>query len=149
DSPLAGGAHGCHRHNVHGGAGKTRPRYGSVGEAAYDRLKAVVAVMVDVVGLRGGDQHAVDTAGDEAAQEMTPARPETAEDLRQCPLQVGNGGGAGVECLHGVDKHDLAVETGDVLAEEGLYHMRLVRLKASFHHRMERARLCAFAFQAR
>ena len=54
-------------------------------------------------------------------------------------FEIGHGAGAGIQRLHGIDQHDLAVEPGDVFAEERLHDMRLVGLVAPLHHGVQRA----------
>ena len=95
--------------------------------------------MVDVVGLGGGDEDAVDATREPAGQDAAAPRPEAGQDLRQRPLEVGHGRGPGIERLHGVDQDDLPVEPRHMFAEEGLDHMRLVRLVAPLHHRQQRS----------
>jgi hypothetical protein len=99
--------------------------------------------VVDVVGLGGGDQDAIDAPGEEVGEDAAAAGRKQARMLGQRTLQVRHRGRAGVQRLHGIDQHDLPVEAGDVLAEERLYDMRLVGLVAALHHGAQRARLRA------
>ena len=108
--------------------------------------QAVVAFVMEVVGLGGGDQDPVDAAGEEAGQQVRP-RPgrKQARISVSARSRSATAGGTGIDRLHGVDEHDLAVEPGDVLAEERFDHMRLVGLVAPLHHGGKRARGgCAF-----
>ena len=136
---LAGGANGRHGQHLDFRTGEVGALDGAVGQPAHDRLQPVVRLVVQVIGLRRGDEDAVDAAREEVGEEIAVSLPEAAQNLGQRPLEVGHGAGAGIHCLHGVDQHDLAVEPGDVLAKERLHHMRLVGLVAPLHHGMERA----------
>ena len=140
DRAFAGRPHGGHGEHVDLGAGEIGARHGAVGEPAHDRLQPVVALVMQMVGLGRGDQDAVDAAREQVGEEAAAAGPEAAEDLGHRALEIGHRAGAGIERLHGVDQHDLAVEPGDVLAEERLYDMRLVGLVAALHHRLQRSR---------
>ena len=57
---LAGGAQRGEGHDVDAGAGVGCAADGAVGQQAQDRFEAVVAGVVQVIGLGGGEQQAVD-----------------------------------------------------------------------------------------
>ena len=137
---LAGGAHRRHRQHIDGRAGKAGAACGPIRQPPHDRLQAVMAFVMEWVRLGRGDQDAVDPAREKVGEDAAAPRPETGEDLRQRTLEVGHGAGTGVQRLQGVDQHDLAVEPGDMLAEERLHHMRFVGLVAPLHGGCERAR---------
>ena len=63
------------------------------------------------------------------------ARISASADFERC-----DGGRPGVQRFQRVDQHDLAVEAGEMVAEEGPDHRRLIALVAARHHRGERAR---------
>ena len=64
---------------------------------------------------------------------------ESAHDVGERVLEIGERGGTGVERRKGVDQHDLPVEPGEMVAKERPHHMRLIGLVAARHHRRERA----------
>ncbi len=104
-----------------------------------DGLQPVVALVVQMIGLRCGNENAADAPLHEARQEIGAARAKAGKDFRQRPLQIGHSRRAGIHCLHGIDKDDLPVEPGDVLAEERLHHVGLVGFVTPLHHCGERA----------
>ena len=99
-----------------------------------DGLEAVVVAVVEVVGLGGGEQDAVDAPPHQSGQPVGAAEAEGGEDVGQRRFEVGDGGRAGVEGREGVDENDLPVEAGEVIAEEGANDRRFVRLVAARHH---------------
>ena len=62
------------RHHLHLGAGERRARDGLVGDQAQDGLQPVVAGVVQVVGLGGGEQQPVDAARQDGGQPGVGAR---------------------------------------------------------------------------
>ena len=54
------------------------------------------------------------------------------------PFKIAQSGRAGIQRREHVDEHDLPVEPGEMVAEEGLHDVRFVGLVAPLHHRAER-----------
>ncbi len=65
---------------------------------------------------------------------------EGGQHLGQRVLEVAHRRRAGVQRGQRVDQHDLAIEPGEMVAEERLDHVGLVGLVAALHHRRHRAR---------
>ena len=74
------------------------------------------------------------------AADWRPARKQR-EHAGQCRLRSATAAGPAVERAQRVDEHDLPVEAGEVIAEEGLHDVRLVGLEAARQHGGERAAL--------
>ena len=72
------------------------------------------------------------------SQPVRPSR-KAARISASASSSVGHRRRAGVERLQRIDQHDLAVEAGEVLAEERAHHRGLIGLVAPGHHRGERA----------
>jgi len=119
------------RHRLHLRSGKCSSRDGLVGQQPHDRLEPVVAGVMEMVGLGGGEQQPVDPAGKHAGEPCVGAGPEAFEDRLHAALQIGERTGAGVDGRERIDEHDLPVESGKVVAEERLHHVRLVALEAA------------------
>ena len=96
-------------------------------EPGEDRLQPVVVAVVEVVGLGRGEEDAVDPPRDQAGQPAGPAEAEGGEDVGERRLEVGDRRRSGVQRLERVDQHDLAVEAGEVLAEERPHDRRSCR----------------------
>ena len=90
---LARGSERGQRHHLDLGAGKLGARDGLVGEQAQDRLQPVVAGVVQVVGLGGREQQAIDAAGQDARQPRMRAGLEALEHGFERALQVVDGVG--------------------------------------------------------
>ena len=75
----------------------------------------------------------------EANDEARPAR-KAREHLGQRVLEVRERRRARIQRGQRVDQHDLAVEPGEMVAEERLDDVGLVGLVAALHHRRHRAR---------
>ena len=89
DRALARGAHRGERQHVDGGAGEWRALDGALDEAGEDRLEPVMVAVVEVIGLGGGEQDAVDPPRHQPAQPAGPAEPEGGEDLGERLLEIG------------------------------------------------------------
>ena len=96
-----------------------------LGELGEDRLEPVVALMMQMVGLGGGKQDAVDARGEQARPQAVRAGPEAFEDLGHGALEIGDRGLAAVQGREHVDQHDLPVEPREMIAEEGPHHVLL------------------------
>ena len=86
--------------------------------------------MMHVVGLGGSKQDAVDLSGKQRIDPGVRAGLETVEDFRQCILQDRKSLGTGIDCLQGIDKHDLPVKPGKVLPEKRTHDHILVGFEA-------------------
>ena len=86
--------------------------------------------VVQVVGLGGGEEDAVDAAAEDRREPGARAGAEAGEDLGHGGAQVLDGARAVVDGAERVDEHDLAVEAGEVVAEEGVDDDALVGLEA-------------------
>ena len=116
------------RQHLHLGAGKSRARDGPVGDQAQDRLQPVVAGVVQVVGLGGGEQRCgrCGAAEQRDSQVLAPGRKHVRIAVHARARRSATRVGAGVERGQHIDQHDLPVEPGEVVAEERLHHMRLI-----------------------
>ena len=97
-----------------------------------------------MIGLRRGKEHAIDLPAEHQRQPGICAGTERLEDRRHGAFEIGDGGAAAIDRAQDVDKHDLAVEAGKVVIEEGSDDERFVALEAAHHHRRERAAGRAF-----
>ena len=129
-----------HRQHIDLRAAKLGARHGPAGEPGEDRFEPVVALLVEMVGLGGGEHDAVDARGEQARPQAVRPGSETFEDLGHGALEIGHGGLTAVQRREHVDQHDLAIEPREMIAEEGPHHMRFIGLVAPLHHRPERAR---------
>ena len=109
----------------------------AVDEEAQQRVEAVVVGVVDVVGLRRGEQHPVGARREQARQQRVAAGPEGHQHPVERLLELGERGRAGIDRREHVDEHDLPVDALEVVAEERPHHMRLVGLEAALHQRRE------------
>ena len=82
---------GGKRHHLDLRARKLGARDGLLRQKAQDGLQPVVAGVVQVVGLGGSKQQAVDAAGENARQPCMRAGPEALEHGLERVLQVGDG----------------------------------------------------------
>ena len=110
------------------------------GQHAQDRLQPVVADVVEMVGLGGGEQDAVDARAEDRAQRRGAPGAEGAQHLGQRVFEIAHRRRAGIERAERIDQHDLAVEAAEMVAEERLDDVGLIRLVAPLHHRRQRAR---------
>ena len=108
-----------------------------------------MAGVVQMVGLGGGKQQAVDAPRQDAGEPGVGAGAEAPEHGLHGALQVGERAGAGVDGRERVDQHDLPVEPGEVVAEEGLDDVGLVALEAARQHGAQRAALVGEAVRRR
>ena len=136
---LARGAHGGQGHDIDMRADIFRARDGPRREQAQDIFEPVVARVVQMIGLGRRKQDAVDLRTKQCGHEARAARAKRDEDFRQRGFEIAHGGWAGVQRRQRVDQNDLAIQPREMIAEEGLHHMRLVGLVAPLHHRGERA----------
>src|SRR5690606_28294899 len=110
DLAFAGGPEGGDGERARLGTGEAGPPRGAGDEAIQYGFQAVMRSLVDVVGLSGGEEDAVDLPADQPADRIAVALPEAGEDLGQRRLQVGHGGRAGIEGAERVDEHYLPVQ---------------------------------------
>ena len=115
---LARGAHRGQRQHLDPGAGEAGAFAGARHHAAEDRFQPVVVAVMELVGLGGGEQDAVDAARHQTGQPVGAAEPEGGEDRGKRGLEVGDRGRSGVQRGQRVDQHDLPVEAGEMVAEE-------------------------------
>ncbi len=78
-----------------------------------------MAGVVDMIGLGRGEEDAIDAAREGAEEGMGLALAEAGEDGGERGFEIGDGGRAGIEGAQRVDEDDLAIEPGEVIAEEG------------------------------
>ena len=107
---------------------------------------------MQVIGLGGGEQDAVDARAHQFARQVVPAGAEAGEDRRERVLQVVQRRRAGVEGGERVDQHDLPVEPREMLAEERTHDRVLISLEAPLHHgpqRLQRGRSVVGQLQRR
>ena len=85
---LAGGPHRGQRHRVDRGAGI----FGAVGGhrhgAPQDRFQPVMAGMVQMIGLGGGEQDAVDPRPEQMAEEGAAADPKAIQDAGKRGFEI-------------------------------------------------------------
>ena len=87
-------------------------------------------LMVDVIGFGRGKEDAFDTlAAQQARQEIVSPRAEGRQDRGHRLPHVLDCGGAFVDRAKRIDKHDLPVDAGKVVAKERFDHPCLVGLK--------------------
>ena len=136
---LARGPERGERHHLHLGARERRARDRRVRDQPQDRLQPVVAGVVQVIGLGGREQQAVDAARQDGRQPGVRAGPEALQDALDGALQVGERARPAIDGGERVDQHDLAVEAREVIAEERLDDVGLVALEAALEHGAEAA----------
>ena len=106
---FAGCAYGGERQHLHLGARIFGPCHRPAGELGEDRLEPVMAVMMEVIGLGGGQHDAVDARPEQARPQAVRSGSETFEDLGHGAFEVGDGGLPAIQRREHVDEHDLAV----------------------------------------
>ncbi len=149
DLGLARGADGGERDDVDFRADPLGARDRLGGQRPQDRLEPVVARVVEMVGLGGGEQDSVDARAEDRGEARGPAGAEGAQHVGERVLEVAQRRGTGIQRGQRVDQHDLAVEPGEMIAEERAHHMRLIGLVAALHHRRHGARRDRVAFAER
>ena len=75
----------------------------------------------------------------QSAQPVGAPEAEGAEDGGERRFEIGDGDRPGIQGGERIDHHDLAVEAGEVVAEEGAHHGVAIGLVAAVHHAGERA----------
>ena len=120
---LARGAHRGERDHLDLGAGERRPRDGAFGEPAQDRLQPVVAGVVQLVGLGGGEQDPVGARAETARSARLP-RPTRKQSriAASAPCRSRTACGPPSSAASSIDQHDLPVEPGEMVAEERPHH---------------------------
>ena len=99
-----------------------------------------MARVVQMIGLRRGEEDAVDARTEDLRQQVRAPGAEGGEHIRHGAFEIAHGGGAGVQRRERIDKHDLPVEPREVIAEERAHDVGLVGLVAALHHGGERPR---------
>ena len=95
---------------------------------------------MQMVGLGGGEQDAIDARAKQRARPGSLAHPEAFQHGRERALEIAHGIGPGIEGGERIDQHDLPVEAGEMALEERPHHHVLVGLEPPPHHGGERAR---------
>ncbi len=100
-------------------------------EPGQHRLEPVVVAVMEMVGLGRREQDAVDPPGDQPASQ--PARPSRkAERISASAVSsAATASRPAFSASQHVDQHDLAIEPGEVIAEERPDHGRLIGLVAA------------------
>ena len=98
----------------------------------------VVVGVVDVIGLGRREDDAVDPPRQDGGEPARLAGTEGGEHVGERRLKIAERRRPGIQRREHVDQHDLPVEPREVIAEERLHHMRLIRLVAPLHHGGER-----------
>jgi len=94
--------------------------------------------MVQMVGLGGGEQDAVDSRPKQTAEQRAAPDPETIQDSGQRRLEVVQRFRSGVERRQRIDQNDLAIKPREMIAKEGTNHDVLIGLVTPAHHRPQR-----------
>ena len=136
---LACRAHRAERDHVDLSADPFGARDRLACQYAQDRLQAVVADVMQMVGLGRREQDTVDARSDDRGEARSAPGAERLQHLGQRVFQIVHRRGAGIERPERVDQHDLPVETSKVVAKERPRHIGLVGLVAPLHHRRQRA----------
>ncbi len=129
------------RQHVDLGAAIRRPLAGPLDETAENGLQPVVAGVVQMVGLGGREQDLVDARAEKRGEPGIPAVAEGGQHVGERGFEIGHRIRAGIERGQHVDQHDLAVEPGEMIAEERPHHARDIGVVAARHHGVQRARL--------
>ena len=95
--------------------------------------------MMQMIGLGGGKQDAVDPRPEQGAEAAAAADPEAIENSGQRRLEIVQRFRSGIERRQRIDQHDLAIEPREMIAEERPHHDVLVGLVAPDHHRPQRS----------
>ena len=91
DRRLARRPHRGERHHVDLGAGEFGARDRPFGDAGEDAFEPIVARVVEMIGLGGGEQDAVDARAKDAAEPGAASGAEAIEDRGQRIFQVAQG----------------------------------------------------------
>ena len=118
--------------------GNPRPFHDPFGHARENGFEPVMIVVVQMVGLGGGEHDLVDPRTDQRAEQGILPDTETVEDRRQRIFEVEHGVRPGIERRQRIDQHDLAIEPREVLAEKRPYNELAISVVASSHHRPQR-----------
>ena len=138
DGLLDGGAEAGDGERAGVGAGELGAGAGVADQRLGDGGEAGVLGVVQVVGLGGGEEDAVDAAAEDRREPGARAGAEAGEDLGHGGAQVLDRARAVVDGAERVDQHDLTVEAGEVVAEEGCDDDALVGLEALLEGAPER-----------
>ena len=98
-----------------------------------------MALVVQMIGLGGGKQNAVDPRPEQIAEQRAAADPEAIQNAGKGGFEIVQCFRPGVEGRERIDQHDLPIEPGDVIAKKRPHHDVLVGLVAPLHHRPQRA----------
>ena len=97
-----------------------------------------MARMMQMIGLGGGKQNAINPRPEQVAEQRATADPEAIQNARERRFEVVQRFRSGVEGRERIDQHDLAIEPGEMIAEERTHHDVFVSLVAPSHHRPQR-----------
>ena len=120
------------------GAAFLREAKGAFDEKPEDRLKTVMARVMQEIGLGGGKEHPLDPRREERGKKRVSSHPERREHVIECRLEIGDRARSSVQGRQQIDEHDLPIEPREMLPEKGQRHMGLVGFEARFHQRRER-----------
>ena len=98
-----------------------------------------MALVVQMIGLGGGEQNAIDPRPEKTAEDRAAADAEAIENAGQRGFEIVQRFRPGIERGERIDQHDLPVEPGKMVAEERAHHDVLVGFIAPPHHRPQRA----------
>ena len=133
DDVFGGGAQGSDGHGAGFGACVIRATLRVGHERFHDACQPGVLGVVEVIGLGGGEEDLFDTlAEEELGQEGVPAGAEGGEDIAHGLAEVFDRLGSGMDRAQRIDENDLAVDPGEVIAEEGFDDFALVGLEPPF-----------------
>ena len=135
---LDGGAEAGDGKRPGGGAGELGAGAGVAHQRLGDGGELAVLGVVQMVGLGGGEEDAVDAAAEDRRQPGARPGAEAGEDLGHRGAQVLDRARAVVDGAERVDQHHLPVEPGEVVAEERGDHHALVGLEALLEGAPER-----------
>ena len=107
-------------------------------QQAQDILQAIMAGMMQMVGLGRREQDAVDARAEHRRKQRRAAGAKGLQHFGQRVFEIAHRRRAGIQRRQRVDEHDLPVEPREMIAKEGTHDMRLIGLVAPLHHRGER-----------
>src|ERR1700704_384569 len=115
---FAGGADRSQRNDVDIGSGALGVRCGLGDRSPQHRLETIMARMVQMIGLGGGKQDAINSRPEQIAKESAAPDPETIQNSRQCRFKVVQRLRSRIECRQRIDQYDLAIEPREMIAEK-------------------------------
>lgn len=140
DRRLSCSADGSQRHSADPSAGSLGAARGAVHEEAQDRIEPVVIRVMDVVGLGRGEEDPIGAGRKQAGEQRVASDPEGHKHVIECVLQLGQCRRPRIDGGQHVHQHDLAVDSLEMVAEEGPNHVSFIGLEAPLHQGCEAAR---------